>query len=303
MKQAPGGGRAFATATLLLLFWTGGSAAEAADNPWSAVKEPLPGPVRIIGGYTGGCIRGAVSLRADEGRFQLMRKSRRRYFALPPMRRFIQRLAREVERKAYGKLLVGDLSQPRGGPTTTGHASHQVGLDGDFWFWLDSPASVRRLTREEEERLGALSMLNREHTATEPGRFRSKHVKLLEFAAAQPEVERIFVHPLIKKALCERTGQAPWLAKIRPWWGHHHHFHVRLGCPEGQADCKPQDRPENEPGCGADLAWWFSSEAAERARKQREESRRLTPTQRLTRKLQRVPKGCRTLLPRSLDAG
>ena len=277
--------------------WTSAAVAGPLVNPWSEVKEPLPGPVQIIGGYTAGCIKGSVSLQADEGDFQLMRKSRRRYFADPRMRRFIQRLAGEVQEKAYGKLLVGDLSQARGGPTTTGHASHQVGLDGDFWFWLDSAAGERRLTRKEEEKLGALSMLNQKGTAADPKRFRNKHVKLLEFVTAQPEVERIFVNPLIKKALCERTDQAPWLAKIRPWWGHHYHFHVRLGCPEGQADCKLQDPPKKEHGCGADLAWWFSKEAAEQARKNREESRKLTPAQRLARKLERVPKKCQALLP------
>ncbi len=298
MRKAPGSREIFATTALLLVFWTTGTAdVRKSVNPWSEVKEPLPGLVQILGGYTGGCIRGAVSLGADEGRFQLMRKSRRRYFAHPAMRHFIKRLAGEVEEKAYGKLLVGDLSQARGGPTTTGHASHQVGLDGDFWFWLDSAAGERRLTREEEEKLGALSMLNQKRTATEPKRFRNKHIKLLKYATMQSEVERIFVNPLIKKALCERTGQAPWLAKIRPWWGHHYHFHVRLGCPKGQAGCKPQDPPKKEHGCGADLAWWFSKDAAEQARKNREKSRKLTPAHRLAKKLAQVPNECQALLP------
>src|SRR6516165_2279694 len=31
-------------------------------------------------------------------------------------------------------LLVGDISQPRGGPMITGHDSHQVGLDADIWL-------------------------------------------------------------------------------------------------------------------------------------------------------------------------
>jgi hypothetical protein len=35
----------------------------------------------------------------------------------------------------WGKgLYIGDISQPRGGPMTSGHASHQIGLDADIWM-------------------------------------------------------------------------------------------------------------------------------------------------------------------------
>ena len=47
-------------------------------------------------------------------------------------------------------------------------------------------------------------------------------------------VQRIFVNAAIKKALCrEATGDRSWLAKIRPWWGHDYHFHIRMRCPPG----------------------------------------------------------------------
>ena len=265
-------------------------------NPWSAVKDPWPGPPWVIGGYSAGCIQGAVAVPEDERAFQLMRPSRGRYFAHPDMLRFARELGQEVERRSYGKLLVGDLSQARGGPTTTGHASHQSGLDGDFWFWLDSEATHRPLTRDETENLSAISVLNKQQTVVDPQRFRDKHVELLAYVARQPEVERVFVHPAIKKALCEDTQEADWLWKVRPWWGHHYHFHVRLKCPAGQSDCKAQEPPARDPGCGADLAWWFSAEAAEQARKAQEESLKLTPDERLAKKLSRVPAQCQRLL-------
>ena len=43
-------------------------------------------------------------------------------------------------------LLVGDISQPRGGPMLTGHASHQLGLDADIWLtpMPDRKANQRR---------------------------------------------------------------------------------------------------------------------------------------------------------------
>jgi penicillin-insensitive murein endopeptidase len=282
----------------LLLGAGSGSAAgaRALSNPWADIEAPAPGAPRIIGGYAAGCIQGAVAMPADDGAYQLMRTSRRRHFAHPDLVALVRRLGQEVERRSYGKLLVGDLGQARGGPTTTGHASHQTGLDGDLWFWLDSEAVRRPLTADEREHLSAISMLDEEQTAVDRQRFRDKHVELLAYVAAQPEIERVFVHPAIKKALCRRTGEAAWLSKIRPWWGHHYHFHVRLKCPQGQADCRPQAPPAQDPGCGADLEWWFSAEAAEKARKAREESLEKTPEERLAARLSRVPAQCRAML-------
>ena len=124
---------------------------------------------------------------------------------------------------------------------------------------------------------------------------------LIRRAASYPQTERILVHPAIKKALCEGAeklgGNKSWLAKVRPYWGHHYHFHVRLHCPAGQAACKPQSPPPASHGCGKELAWWFSEDAAEKLRKGQEISRKLTSLQRLATKLAKVPGQCKPLLP------
>lgn len=266
-------------------------------NPWADAQDPVAGQPQAIGGYSAGCVQGAESILADEGPdFQVMRKSRRRYFAQPKMRHFINKLASEIRHREFGTLLVGDLGQARGGPTTTGHASHQTGLDGDFWFWLDSPANHRTLTEQEVEQLSAISMLDRDRQGVDSKRFQAKHVSVLEYVSQQPEVERIFVHPLIKRAACESTDRAGWLNKLRPWWGHHYHFHVRLKCPAGQTTCKPQSPPPASHGCGTELAWWFSKEAADKLSERRHAGRKLTPPQRLSMKLARVPGQCKPLL-------
>jgi penicillin-insensitive murein endopeptidase len=92
--------------------------------------------------------------------------------------------------------------------------------------------------------------------------------KLLALAAADPAVDRIFIDPAIKKLMCEGpAAKAPWQARLRPWWNHHDHFHVRLKCPADSPQCVPQE-PAPGDGCGASLAWWFSDDAqATRARK------------------------------------
>ena len=110
----------------------------------------------------------------------------------------------------------------------TGHSSHQIGLDVDIWL---TPMPDRVLTTEERESMVAVSMLKDPFTV-DPDKWTPLHTKLLKRAASYPEVDRIFVHPAIKKVLCEQAGEdRAWLAKVRPWWNHYYHFHVRVTCP------------------------------------------------------------------------
>jgi penicillin-insensitive murein endopeptidase len=84
---------------------------------------------------------------------------------------------------------------------------------------------------------------------------------VIKAAALDPQVERIFVNAAIKKALCRDTKgdhDRSWLTKVRPYWGHDYHFHVRLYCPSDSPECKGQPAPPAGDGCGKDLDWWFS---------------------------------------------
>ncbi len=210
---------------------------------------------RAIGFYSKGCLAGAKALPVDGPAWQAMRLSRNRNWGHPDLVKMVERLATESrEKDGWPGLLVGDLSQPRGGPMLTGHRSHQIGLDADIWF---SPMPDRRLTRTEREKLSATSMLASK-TAVDPKVFKPGHVQLLKRAAEYEEVERILVHPAIKKAVCDQaTGDRKWLAKVRPFWGHHYHFHIRIGCPAGSANCKPQAPTTGDDGCGKEIDYWF----------------------------------------------
>lgn len=262
------------------------------ENPWSKITTPATGDAKIIGSYSAGCIQGAVSILSDTGTFEIMRQSRRRYFAHPQLRQFIIWFAKSIYNQGYGKLLVGDLGQARGGPTTTGHASHQIGLDADFWFWLES----NKLTSYDKEHLSAPSMLNSSQTKVNFTRLGNAQIQVLKMAATHPQVERIFVHPLIKQAVCKRTNSATWLRKIRPWFGHHYHFHVRLACPSDQPKCKAQEPVPETDGCGEELDSWLHPKAQENDDKESTAERKLTPEQRLAIKLNRVPAECATIL-------
>jgi penicillin-insensitive murein endopeptidase len=87
-----------------------------------------------------------------------------------------------------------------------------------------------------------------------------RHTELIRAASEDPDVERIFVNAAIKKALCREAGRdRGWLAKVRPWWGHDYHFHVRISCPADSPQCEPQPPPEAvDDGCGHELDHWFS---------------------------------------------
>lgn len=186
-----------------------------------------------------------------------MRLSRNRNWGHPALVSYLERFSSEARREGWPGLLVGDMSQPRGGPMLTGHASHQVGLDADIWF---TPMPDRRLTREEREDMSAVSMLAPGNLLVEPKTFSEVHVRLIKRASSFGEVERIFVHPAIKKALCEATttdADRTWLHKVRPTWGHDFHFHVRIGCPAGTVGCQAQPLPTADDGCGKELADWF----------------------------------------------
>ncbi len=81
---------------------------------------------------------------------------------------------------------------------------------------------------------------------------------LIKLAAQDSEVTRIFVNPAIKKQLCRAAGpDRAWLTKVRPWFGHRAHMHVRLRCPADSRECQEQAPPPSGDGCGAELESWF----------------------------------------------
>jgi penicillin-insensitive murein endopeptidase len=98
--------------------------------------------------------------------------------------------------------------------------------------------------------------------AVDPSTWTPQHLRLLKAVAREPAVARIFVNPAIKRALCREAGSdRGWLTKIRPWWGHNYHFHIRLSCPRGDPLCRDQAPPPPGDGCGKELDWWFTERA------------------------------------------
>jgi len=219
--------------------------------------KPASLTARSIGGYARGCVAGATAIPVDGETWQVMRLSRNRNWGHPQLISLLQKLSARVPQiNGWPGLLIGDISQPRGGPMLTGHASHQIGLDADIWL---TPMPTRRLTREEREEMSATNVVRADRLDIDPDAWTPQHTALIRAAAKERAVARIFVNPAIKKALCREAGEdRGWLSKVRPMFGHNYHFHIRLACPSGEGSCSDQEPPPSGDGCGAELAQWFT---------------------------------------------
>jgi penicillin-insensitive murein endopeptidase len=234
------------------------------DDPKTPARElfgrratPAPSMAsRTIGFYAKGCLAGGVALPINGRTWQVMRLSRNRNWGHPKMVELLERLSEKGAKLGWTGLLVGDMSQPRGGPMISGHASHQVGLDADVWL---TPMPDHELSRVEREEMSATMVVAPDRKDVDPKVWTPAHFAIIKAAAQEPEVERIFVNAAIKKALCREAGSdRAWLSKVRQYWYHDYHFHVRIKCPADSPDCKPQAPPGAGDGCGKDLDWWFT---------------------------------------------
>src|SRR5947199_1357810 len=166
------------------------------DDPKNPAKElfarrvkPADLAARSIGFYTHGCLAGGVALPINGKTWQVMRLSRNRNWGHPELIAFLERLANKAPKIAnWPGILVGDMSQPRGGPMLTGHASHQVGLDADIWL---TPMPDRELTRVEREEMFATMVVAEDRRDVDPQIWTPAHVNLIKSAAKDPQVARI----------------------------------------------------------------------------------------------------------------
>ena len=224
-------------------------------NAWSMVRAPKGQTPQAIGSAANGCQLGAQTLEAEGEGFISIRRWRNRYYSQPITLKLIRSVGHEVASLHGVKLLVGDLSQPVGGKMPFGHSSHQNGLDVDIWFYAVPNGG------QPDKDVEPPSMVDGAAGTLVPGRWQIAYRDALYAAATFPEVNRIFVNPVIKLHLCESESDTRWLRKIRPWNGHDSHFHVRLNCPPGSPECVTQAAIPPGDGCNADLRKWVADQS------------------------------------------
>lgn len=231
------------------------SAKPLAKELFGAKRDGSNQSAAAYGGYAKGCMAGGVQLAETGPTWQAMRLSRNRNWAHPETIDMVKKLsAFAATQPGWNGLYVGDMAQPRGGPMLSGHRSHQTGLDADIWML---PANNLKLSRKQRENISSVS-LRRANGAFVNSKWTKAHHNILKAAAKDKRVARIFVFPGAKVQMCkDAKGDRRWLRKIRPWWGHHYHFHVRLNCPKGARGCVNQDPPPRGDGC-ADAQKWVN---------------------------------------------
>jgi len=234
-----------------------------ADTPakelFSAIGTPSDQRPSPIGSYARGCVAGAVQLPESGPTWQAMRLSRNRHWGTPQLVEFIERLGQSASEVGWNGIYVGDMSQPRGGPMNGGHKSHQIGLDVDVWLL---PPARLDLSARQRENISSLNVRSADQRSVN-GNWTPEHMAVLRAAARDPAVARIFVAGAIKAQMCADAprGDRRWLRKIRPWWGHNTHFHVRLTCPRGARNCENQAAIPRGDGC-EDAQWWVTDALA-----------------------------------------
>ena len=226
-------------------------------------KEKLPSNQKLnsIGSYSKGCLAGGIELPESGNTWQAMRLSRKRNWGHQNTLNFVRELSQYASSlDGWKGLYIGDISQARGGPFEDGHVSHQIGLDVDIWML---PAKNLDLSTNSRETLSSIS-IKRPNNRNVNENWSKQHIKILKKAAQNPLVDRIFVTAVAKINMCENENEdKSWLRKIRPWYGHDTHFHVRLKCPENSTDCIKQiptvnELSDNRYGCDETLNWWVT---------------------------------------------
>lgn len=217
-----------------------------AKELFGAQTTPSGGWNTPFGSYSRGCLRSGQQLAETGPSWQAMRLSRNRNWGHPSLISFIERLGGAAQHAGWAGVYVGDMSQPRGGPMLTGHASHQSGLDVDIWML---PPQRLNLTVQEREAISSVNVASADWSVVS-GHWTPAHMAVIRAAASDPAVARIFITPAAKIWMCEAaTGDRSWLRTLRPWWGHNTHFHVRLSCPSGATRCEDQTPPPPGDGC------------------------------------------------------
>ncbi|THD85737.1 penicillin-insensitive murein endopeptidase [Aliigemmobacter aestuarii] len=256
-------------------------------------------PAMPIGSYAKGCGAGLVELPETGPTWQAMRLSRNRNWGHPEMIQYLVDLSAVARQIGWAGLYIGDISQPRGGPMTSGHASHQIGLDADIWML---PPRRLNLTRAEREKISSIPVRSADQRSVTSNWSRGHHL-VLKAAASDPRVDRIFVAAAVKIEMCKTAKPADkaWLQKIRPVAGHDTHFHVRLKCPRGARLCETQkptvaELSKGGNGCDDTLNWWVTDylNPPKTTKKPKEPAPRVRHPREYT--MADLPKQCRDVL-------
>lgn len=233
---------------------------------------PLVSSAESIGKYQKGCQTEAVSY-AFGGNVKRIFDDRDTAWGQKELIAVIEKVAKKVKEQSLGVLRLGNLSDKDGGNMHPHSVSHQLGLDADISFIVDPKSPVKGAFK---------SVLDSKKKKVNRKLLTKESLLVMKLFAQEANVERLLVHPLVKKEICERLPKEKWMGKIRPWWKHDDHFHLRISCPKGNTECVPQNPPPDHDDCDSEAYhWWFSQEAEDirqgRQKKPARKTKKSTP--------------------------
>ncbi|MGZ3804936.1 MAG: penicillin-insensitive murein endopeptidase [Pseudobdellovibrionaceae bacterium] len=180
--------------------------------------------------------------------FHIIYPKDKTYFGTDDMLAVLISLGRYSLDKLNGYVLeVKDISAQKGGHLG-GHSSHQMGLDADIAYYL------------KEKKIGLVNVVKSSRPV--PGFMAEKQWEMFKTLVSQGNVDRIFIHPVLKKEMCKeasKTGDLnaegnsgptfETLRVLQPEVHHDDHFHLRLKCSTAQPRCKQMAPPKKVTGC------------------------------------------------------
>ena len=203
------------------------------------------------GPYSRGCFTNGDSLPESGPGFFSIQRQRDTFHGHPDTVNFVKSLGQKAEQEKLGVVRVGNIAQKNGGPLYEHSVSHQSGLDVDIGYVFSKKKSGEVL----------VDVLKKDRSINTK-LFTKESERLIQLTAQDKKVQRILVNPIIKKKMCETYPDQKWLRKLRPWWKHTDHMHVRLHCPKDSPECVKQSPVPAGTGCSGDqFEWWFSQEA------------------------------------------
>lgn len=229
-------------------------------TPTPQPEEPAKTPViekisQAIGPVNRGRLQNAVNMlnyeneKAPTG-FHIIRPARLTHFATNEMA-YILAQAGQLTKKMIPDyvLSVGDISRETGGKLGS-HKSHQNGLDADVAYYFNN--------KSFQGYFASAVAVDKPHANF----MVEQQWKLFKAMNNTQLVDRIFIHPVLKKALCElaikngelQKGHAEGeaynaLRRLISESAHNNHFHLRVKCSSAQIRCQQMAEPANTSGC------------------------------------------------------
>ncbi|QDK46404.1 hypothetical protein DOM22_15135 [Bdellovibrio sp. ZAP7] len=181
-----------------------------------------------------------------ETNFKVLRPERATHFGTIEMAYLIAKLGKYTKAVAPAHFLrLGDISRQKGGSLGS-HKSHTNGLDADiaYYFKADKTLTGFSSALKGNQPIGDWMM--------------AQQWKLFKYSVSSKFVDRIFIHPTLKKSLCsyaQSQGEMSTdlaketLRRLVPEVNHYNHFHMRIKCSKSQVRCRQMADPKPGTGC------------------------------------------------------